>query len=113
MVVEWWSVVHGVVVEWWSVVEGCLVEVQLTAGDVVSRPLDDDHAAAAAAAVIFTARTQHFHRRDAIAVALCLSVCLSVCLTRRLRTFRHSIWIIINAVTGRNSTFICQWFLSY
>jgi len=93
------------------VVEGCLVEVQLTAGDVVSRPLDDDHAAAAA--VIFTARTQHFHRRDAIAVALCLSVCLSVCLTRRLRTFCHSIWIIINAVTGRNSTFICQWFLSY
>ena len=75
VVVEWWSVVDGVVVEWWSVVEGCLVEVQLTAGDVVSRPLDDDHAAAAA--VIFTARTQHFHRRDAIAVALCLSVCLS------------------------------------
>jgi len=72
----WWSVVHGVVVEWWSVVEGCLVEVQLTAGDVVSRPLHDDHAAAAAA-VMFTARTQHFHRRDAIAVALCLSVCLS------------------------------------
>ena len=61
-------------VEWWSVVEGCLVEVPWTAGDVVSRLLDDDHAAAA---VIFTARTQHFHRRDAIAVALCLSVCLS------------------------------------
>jgi len=75
--VEWWSVVHGVVVVWWSVVEGCLVEVQLTAGDVVSRPLNDDHAVAA---VIFTARTQHFHRRDAIAVALCLSVCLSVLL---------------------------------
>ena len=90
-------------------VEGCLVEVPWTAGDVVSRRLNDDHAAA----VIFTARTQHFHRRDAIAVALCLSVCLSVCLTRRLRTFRHSIWIIINAVTCRNSTFICQWFLSY
>jgi len=74
VVVEWWSVVHGVVVEWWSVVEGCLVEVQLAAGDVVSRPLYDDHVAAAA--VIFTARTQHFHRRDAIAVALCLSVLL-------------------------------------